>query len=101
EIKGVRRLDVYRRNGVQAFMDLETMNEVNRNAGLETNLIERITKMKREPGERETHPLFTRAVETMEPQEADEVVNGSRALTLFPPLRNPPHSQDCPGPHHQ
>jgi len=101
EIKGVRRLDVYRRNGVQAFMDLETMNEVNRNAGLETTLIERITKMKRDPGERETHPLFTRAVETMEPQEADEVVNGSRALTLFRPLRNQPKCQECHGTDHQ
>jgi class 3 adenylate cyclase/HAMP domain-containing protein len=101
EIKDVRRLDVYRRNGVEAFTDLETVNEVNRNAGLETTLIERIAKMKRDPGERFSHPLFTRAVETVEPQEADELVDGLRALTLFRPLRNQPKCQECHGTDHQ
>jgi class 3 adenylate cyclase len=100
-IKDVRRLDVYRRNGVEAFTDLETMNEVNRNAGLETTLIERITKMKRDPGERISHPLFTRAVQTVEPQEADERVDDVRALTLFRPLRNQPKCQECHGTDHQ
>jgi len=101
EIKDVRRLDVYRRNGVEAFTDLETVNEVNRNAGLETTLIERIAKMKRDPGEPITHPLFTRAVETVELQEADELVDGLRALTLFRPLRNQPKCQECHGTDHQ
>jgi class 3 adenylate cyclase/HAMP domain-containing protein len=101
EIKDVRRLDVYRRNGVEAFTDLETVNEVNRNAGLETTLIERIARMKRDPGERISHPLFTRAVQTIEPQEADEQVDGVRALTLFRPLRNQPRCQECHGTDHQ
>jgi hypothetical protein len=50
ELRDVRRIDVYRRNGVEAFADLDTVNEVNRIAGLETALVERITKLKREPG---------------------------------------------------
>ena len=42
ELKDVRRLEVYRRNGVEAFTDLETVNEVNRFVGLDAGLIERI-----------------------------------------------------------
>lgn len=88
-LRDVRRLDGYRRNGVQAFTDLETVNEVNRIAGLEPALIERITRMKREPGERLTDPLFVRAVETREPQVIEESLGGGAHVpTLFRPLRN-------------
>ncbi|MGH7409277.1 MAG: adenylate/guanylate cyclase domain-containing protein, partial [Candidatus Methylomirabilales bacterium] len=101
ELKDVRRLEVYRRNGVEAFTDLETVNEVNRFAGLDAALIERITKMRREPGVRISDPLFFRAVETVSPQETYESVNGSRGLTLFRPLRNLEKCQDCHGGDHQ
>lgn len=101
ELKDVRRLEVYRRNGVEAFTDLETVNEVNRIAGLDAGLIERISKMRREPGARISHPLFTRAVETISAQETYEAVNGGRLLTLFRPLRNLQGCQGCHGDDHQ
>ena len=101
ELKDVRRIEVYRRNGVEAFTDLETVNEVNRIAGLEPALIERITKMKREPGARISNPMFARAVETVEPQEVEEAAGGARTLTLFRPLRNLEKCQECHGTDHK
>ncbi|HEV8309396.1 MAG TPA: adenylate/guanylate cyclase domain-containing protein [Methylomirabilota bacterium] len=101
ELKDVRRIDVYRRNGVEAFTDMETVNEVNRIAGLEQSLIDRIAKMRREPGTRISHPLFTRAVQTIEPQETEEGLDGARVLTLFRPLRNLDKCQECHGTDHQ
>jgi len=101
DLQDVRRLDVYRRNGVEAFTDLETVNEVNRIAGLEADLIARISKMRREPGARLSHPLFSRAVETVEPQETHETTESGRLLTLFYPLRNLAECQDCHGTDHQ
>jgi len=101
ELKEVRHLDVYRRNGVEAFTDLETVNEVNRIAGLEVDMIERISKMRREPGAKISHPQFTRAVETVEPQEAYETIDGARVLTLYQPLRNLKECHDCHGKDHQ
>jgi class 3 adenylate cyclase len=101
ELKDVRRLEVYRRNGVEAFSDLETVDAVNRFAGLDAGLIERISKMRREPGARISHPLFTRAVETIAPQETEEGLDGSRVLTFFQPLRNLQECQGCHGDDHQ
>ena len=101
ELKDVRRLDVYRRNGVEAFSDLETVNEVNRFAGLDASLIESISKMRREPGARISDPLFTRAVESVSPQENYETADGARVLTLFRPLRNLQGCQGCHGDDHQ
>jgi len=101
QLKDVRRIEVYRRNGVEAFTDLETVNEVNRIAGLEPALIERITKMKREPGARISNPMFARAVETVEPQDVEEAAGGARTLTLFRPLRNLEKCQECHGTDHK
>jgi class 3 adenylate cyclase/HAMP domain-containing protein len=101
ELKDLRQLAVYRRNGVEAFTDLETVNEVNQNAGLEPGMIERISKMQRAPGARVSHPLFERAVQTIQPQEVEETVNGGMVLTLFRPLRNLEKCQDCHGKDHQ
>jgi class 3 adenylate cyclase/HAMP domain-containing protein len=100
-LKDVRRIVVYRRNGVEAFTDLETVDQVNRTAGLEPALIARIAKMRREPGERTSDPAFLRAVQTIEPQEVEEGAAGDRALTLFRPLRNLQKCQDCHGTDHQ
>jgi class 3 adenylate cyclase len=101
ELTDVRRIDVYRRNGVEAFTDMETVNEVNRIAGLEPQIIDRIAKMRRAPGERLSHPLFTQAVQRVESQETEEQLDGRRVLTLFRPLRNLEKCQECHGADHQ
>ena len=101
ELKDVRHLDVFRRNGVEAFTDLETLETVNRIAGLDAEVVERIAKLRREPGIRLAHPLFTRAVLTIAPQETEETLDGGRMLTLFRPLRNRQRCQGCHGEDHQ
>lgn len=101
ELRDVRQLDVYRRNGVEAFTDLETVETVDRLAGLDPGVIERIRKMRREPGARIDDPLFVRAVETLTPQETYGTVEGGRVLTLFRPLRNREKCQACHGEDHQ
>jgi signal transduction histidine kinase len=101
ELKNVRRLNVYRRNGDEAFGDLDTLREVERIAGLDSDVVSQILKMPRQPGARVSHPLFARAVETVEPQETYTSVNGTRVLTLFQPLRNLPECQECHGKDHR
>ena len=49
ELKDVRRLEVYRRNGVEAFSDLDTLNEVHTILGLDPDLYARIAKGYRAP----------------------------------------------------
>lgn len=101
EFRDVRRIDVYRRNGVEAFTDLETVETVNRLAGLDADVMAAIARMRREPGERLEHPLFRRAVETLAPQEVEERADGARVLTLFRPLANREPCQDCHGTDHR
>ncbi len=101
ELKDVRRLDVYRSNGVEAFTDLETLNKVKQLADLDPEIVRRITRMRREPGERISHPLFTRAVETGTPQETYESLDGGRVLTIFRPLENRQRCQACHGEDHR
>jgi class 3 adenylate cyclase/HAMP domain-containing protein len=101
ELKDVRRLDVYRRNGVEAFSDLETLRQVQQIAQLDPEVAERIARMERQPGARLSHPLFTRAVETLTPQEVEETLGKGRMLTLFRPLRNGDRCQGCHGEDHQ
>jgi len=72
ELKDVRHLEIYRRNGVEAFSDLETVKELEMTGYIDSNLVERISKMSRQPGARITQPYFTRAVQTAEPQEIYE-----------------------------
>jgi len=101
ELKDVRRLDVYRANGVEAFSDLETLKRVDELVGLDPEVVKRISRMRREPGERISHPLFTRAVETGAPQEAYESFDGGRVLTLLRPLENRKRCQACHGDDHR
>jgi class 3 adenylate cyclase len=101
KLKDVRQLDVFRRNGVEAFSDLATVLEVDRIYGLDRTVRERIKKMERAPGQTISHPFFTQAVELMKPQEHYEIVNGARLLTLFHPLRNREACQGCHGTDHQ
>jgi class 3 adenylate cyclase/HAMP domain-containing protein len=91
ELKDVRVLEVYRHNGVEAFSDLETLKEIS----LDSALVERISKMRREPGKKISDPLFARAVETLTPQETYEATTDGRVLTLYRPLENALECQDC------
>ena len=100
-LRDVRGIDVYRRNGVEAFTDLETVEAVNRYVGLEPEVIRRITRLQRAPGQRLDHPLFRRAVETVQAQELTEMVGGGRILTFFGPLRNDEPCQQCHEPDHR
>ncbi len=101
ELKDVRRLGVYRRNGVEAFSDLETVKELEFAGYIQPDLAERISKMRREPGERISDPLFALAVETGTPRRIYESVDRTRMLTLFQPLRNLAECQDCHGAEHK
>lgn len=100
EVKDVRVLEVYRRNGVEAFSDLETVNELEFAGYIQPELAERISKMARQPGARISNSAFTRAVETVAPQEAYEKLPNGRVLTLYQPLRNLKDCQDCHGTDH-
>src|SRR5262245_48660978 len=93
----VEGLTVYRRNGVEAFTDLETLRQVTKEADLPRDVVASIQKMRREPGVVMTSPLFTRAVETMQPQESLEWVNGVPLFTLHQPIPNQQKCQGCHG----
>ncbi len=97
----VEELDIYRRNGVEAFTDLATLAEVQRNAGLAAEVRENITRMRRDPGQRMAAPLFTRAVETLETQESLEYRDGVPMFTVHRPIRNRAKCQGCHGSDHQ
>ncbi len=101
ELKDVQRIGVYRRNGVEAFADLETLEEVNRKVDLDPELVKSISELSRAPGPPIKNPLFSRAVETVLPQQTYETVDGTRVLTLFQPLRNLVECQSCHGKDHQ
>jgi class 3 adenylate cyclase len=93
----LRILEVYRRNGVEAFSDLETVNELAFAGYIQPDLVEKISKMRHAPGHRIAHPLFTRALQTQQPQETEETIDGRRMLTLFQPLLNLKECHDCHG----
>ena len=101
ELKDIRRLEIYRRNGMEAFTDLETLNKVNLTGYLKPDVAANIVKMKQGPGARVDHPLFARTVETVSSQEVYETLDGIRVLTLFQPLRNLEACQDCHGDDHK
>jgi len=93
----VEGLTVYRRNGVEAFTDLETLRQVTKEAELPKDVVASIQKMRRDPGVVMTSSLFTRAVETMQPQESLEWVNGVPLFTLHQPIPNQQKCQGCHG----
>ena len=97
---GVEGLTVYRRNGVEAFTDLATLAEVERNAGVSPEVIDNIRKMRREPGQTMSGPLFRRAVETLETQESLEIQDGVTLFVLDQPIPNRETCQGCHGTDH-
>ena len=82
QLKDLRHLEIYRRNGIEAFSDLETVKELDLAGYLSPGLVETISKMKRQPGDRITDPSFTRTVETAESQETFDFA-GSRRPAPF------------------
>jgi class 3 adenylate cyclase/HAMP domain-containing protein len=92
---------VYRRTGMEAFTDLSTAMEVDKNAGLAADVMSNIKKMARPPGKKIDDPLFTRAIEAVATQEALEARDGTRYFTLLTPIRNREKCQGCHGSDHQ
>jgi len=98
--KLVQGLVVYRRNGVEAFTDLATLREVSREADLPKDVTASIEKMRREPGRTMAGPLFTRALETLQTQEALEARDGAAVFTVYQPIPNRERCQGCHGSDH-
>ncbi len=94
-------VDVFRRNGVEAFTDLETATLVNRNAGLSPEVMANIAKMQRPPGETLSGPLFIEAVQTLRTQEALQERDGLPVFTLYHPIANQERCQGCHGADHK
>jgi len=97
----VEGLTVFRRNGVEAFTDLTTAMEVDKNAGLSKDVLENIKKMARTPGQTASGPQFTRAVELLQIQESLEMREGAQFFTLHHPIANQEKCQGCHGGDHR
>jgi class 3 adenylate cyclase/HAMP domain-containing protein len=97
----VQGLVVFRRNGVEAFTDLATLREVSKEAELPKGVTASIEKMRREPGRSVAGPLFTRALETLETQEALESRDGATVFTVYQPIPNQERCQGCHGSDHK
>jgi signal transduction histidine kinase len=95
KLREVRRIELYRRNGVPAFTDMETANAVEKFTGLEPELIEKISKMRVPPGPSIDDPLFRLAVEKQAIFESYEDLGTGRVLTLYQPLQNLKECQEC------
>jgi class 3 adenylate cyclase/HAMP domain-containing protein len=103
ELKGaspVEGLTIYRRNGVEAFTDLATLEEVRKNADLAPEVLKNIEKMRREPGGRVTGAEFVQAVQTLKTQESLDQADGVPLFTLHHPVPNQERCQGCHGSDH-
>jgi class 3 adenylate cyclase/HAMP domain-containing protein len=98
---GASALTVFRRNGVEAFTDMATVNEVRKNADLSKEVLDAIARMQRAPAATMTSPLFRLAVESRQPQEAFEHRDGVPLFTLLHPVINQERCQGCHGSDHQ
>ena len=95
------RLDIYRRNGVEAFTDLVTLDEVKKNADLSPEVLKNIAKLQRAPSAKMSGPQFTQAVATLKTQESLEDVDGARHFLMHHPIPNQERCQGCHGTDHQ
>lgn len=96
----VEGLTIYRRNGVEAFTDLATVDEVRKNADLAPEVLANIQKMRREPTRTMTGPLFARALATLQTQESLEEEGGVPLFVLHYPVPNQERCQGCHGTDH-
>ena len=76
----VEGLTIFRRTGVEAFTDLVTAMEVDKNAGLAKDVMDNIRKMARPPGETATGPMFTEALQSLRTQESLETAQRRHLL---------------------
>jgi len=97
----VEGLTVFRRNGVEAFTDLATAMEVDRNAGLARDVLDNIRRMAHDPGQTASGPQFARAVESLQRQESLETRAGATFFTLHQPILNQERCQGCHGSDHK
>jgi class 3 adenylate cyclase/HAMP domain-containing protein len=97
----VEDFTVYRRTGVEAFTDLATAMEVDKNAGLAPEVMSNIRKMMRPAGATMTGGMFGRAIDTVTTQEALETRDGARYFTLHTPIQNQEKCQGCHGADHK
>lgn len=97
----VQGLVVYRRNGVEAFTDLATLREVSKETGLPKEVLASIERLRREPGRTMAGPLFSRALETLQTQEALERRDGATVFTVYQPIPNQERCQGCHGTDHK
>ena len=99
---GRRRSTVFRRNGVEAFTDLATAMEVNKNAGLAKDVMDNIRKMaaaarrRRPPG-----PCSPRRCSRSAPRSRWRLHNGATFFTLHHPILNQEKCQGCHGSDHK
>ena len=97
----VEQFGIYRRNGVEAFTDLATATQVDKDAGLRPEVMENIRKMVRPAGPPMSGPAFQRALETIATQESLEERPEGTFFTLHHPIPNREKCQDCHGADHQ
>jgi signal transduction histidine kinase len=99
-IREVEQITIFWANGVEAFADLATLEQVQRDASLEPEVVDKIRRMEARPTRTMSHPLFQKAVASVETQELFETVNGVPVFTLLRPLRNETRCQKCHGRDH-
>ena len=97
----VEGLSIFRRNGVEAFSDMTTAMEVDKNAGLAKDVLDNIKRMARAPGQAASGPQFLRAVELLKTQESLEMRDGATFFTLHHPILNQEKCQGCHGSDHK
>ncbi|HEV8642954.1 MAG TPA: adenylate/guanylate cyclase domain-containing protein [Methylomirabilota bacterium] len=103
ELRGsspIEGLMIYRRNGVEAFTDLATLDEVKRNADIAPDVLANIRKMQRQPAATMSGPMFQAALETRRTQEWLDVKKGVPLFTLLHPIPNQERCQGCHGSDH-
>src|SRR5688572_25303806 len=97
----IDRFGIYRRNGVEAFTDLATAMQVDKDAGLAPEVMANIKKMQRPAGPPMTGPSFMRALETIATQESLEEGPEGTFFTLHHPIPNGEKCQGCHGEDHK
>lgn len=97
----VEQFGIYRRNGVEAFTDLATAMQVDKDAGLAPEVMANIRKMQRPAGPPMTGPSFMRALETIATQESLEEGPEGTFFTLHHPIPNGEKCQGCHGEDHK